>query len=29
MMGAETLCNYMQAFGFYEKTGVDLSLIPI
>ncbi len=24
MMGAETFCNYMQAFGFYEKTGVDM-----
>ena len=24
MMGAETFCNYMQAFGFYEKTGIDM-----
>ncbi len=23
-MGAETFCDYMQAFGFYEKTGVDM-----
>lgn len=24
MIGAETFCNYMQGFGFYEKTGVDM-----
>lgn len=24
MMGAETLCDYMRAYGFYEKSGVDL-----
>ncbi len=23
-MGAQTFCDYMQAFGFYEKTGVDM-----
>lgn len=23
-LGAETFCDYMQAFGFYEKTGIDL-----
>ncbi len=24
MMGARTFCDYMQAFGFYEKTGIDM-----
>ncbi len=23
-MGAQTFCDYMQAFGFYEKTGIDM-----
>ncbi len=24
MMGARTFCDYLQAFGFYEKTGIDM-----
>ena len=23
-MGAQTFCDYMQAFGFYEETGIDM-----